>query len=316
MARNILLTSAGRRVSLLNLIKAAVRELDPSIQVIAADSDPEWSAAVQTQSEHVYLPKVDDSNFRAGLAKIVEAYEIGLIIPLIDPELELYAELREDVLFSNTRFLLSSDTFIQSSSDKKVAMELFLQLGFLVPKEYTSWPGFPVFARPLKGSGSIHAQRVDSEEQFNWLAKDARHFVFTEYLDPKQHESYTIDAYYDQGRLISCVPRQRVEVRSGEISKGRTVKGELYRNVCSKINYLSGAHGPIGIQVFRNVESEAMYGIEFNARFCGGYPLTEACGAPFTHFLIEAEILGRELRFQENWKEEVKMLRYDEAVFL
>jgi len=180
--------------------------------------------------------------------------------------------------------------------------------------QFSEWPGYPVFARPNEGSGSIHAQVVLSKMQFDWLKEDARNFVFTQYLNPETYSSYTIDLYYQKGQLISMVPRKRVEVRAGEISKGLTDKGLVYDIMLPKLRTLTGADGPIGVQIFMS-DSGEVYGIEVNPRFCGGYPLTHASGAHFTEWLIRDKFLHEELSFFDGWEHNKMLLRYDADLF-
>lgn len=47
--------------------------------------------------------------------------------------------------------------------------------------------------------------------------------MFLEYLDHKKHTEFTIDLYYDKNSDLKCfVPRQRIEVRDGEVNKAVT----------------------------------------------------------------------------------------------
>lgn len=54
--------------------------------------------------------------------------------------------------------------------------------------------------------------------------------------------------------------------------------------------------------------------IEINARFGGGYPLAHEAGAHFADWLLQ-EQAGMALQANDDWREGVTMLRYDDAVF-
>jgi carbamoyl-phosphate synthase large subunit len=116
------------------------------------------------------------------------------------------------------------------------------------------------------------------------------------------------------GRVINVVPRERIEVRAGEINKGRTVKeGKLIEYGKNIVERLGGI-GPIAIQCF--VKGNAVKFIEINPRFGGGYPLSFAAGANYPELLIRM-VLGEKVaprlgEFEEN----LIMLRWEDAVFI
>jgi carbamoyl-phosphate synthase large subunit len=53
---------------------------------------------------------------------------------------------------------------------------------------------------------------------------------------------------------------------------------------------------------------------EINARFGGGYPLAHHAGATFARWLLE-EAVGLEPTCHNDWRDGVRMLRYDAALF-
>jgi carbamoyl-phosphate synthase large subunit len=56
--------------------------------------------------------------------------------------------------------------------------------------------------------------------------------------------------------------------------------------------------------------------IEINARFGGGFPLAWAAGARTTRWAIQFGAGLPPLPAALDWKSEVKMLRYDQSVFM
>jgi carbamoyl-phosphate synthase large subunit len=46
-----------------------------------------------------------------------------------------------------------------------------------------------------------------------------------EYIDQSENDEYTCDAYYGKDSELKCVvPRKRIEVRDGEVQKGKLRK--------------------------------------------------------------------------------------------
>jgi carbamoyl-phosphate synthase large subunit len=141
--------------------------------------------------------------------------------------------------------------------------------------------------------------------------------MFMEYLHPDDYQEFTVDAFFDnQGQLKCLVPRRRIEVKGGEISKGRTEKGALYKYLKSKFSYIPGARACLTMQFFEHRQSGRIFGIEINPRFGGGFPLTYAAGANFPGFLIAEHILGQGVPFFDGWIDQCVMLRYDAEVIL
>ncbi|MCM8525223.1 MAG: ATP-grasp domain-containing protein, partial [Lentisphaeraceae bacterium] len=125
----------------------------------------------------------------------------------------------------------------------------------------------------------------------------------------------SLDAYYDKDSHLKClVPRERIETRAGEISKGQTCKKYFYQNFKKHFEYLEGARGCLTIQVFYDYKTDQLKGIEINPRFGGGYPLSYAAGANYPEWLIKEYLLNQPLDFYEGWKEDLVMLRYDASI--
>ena len=72
--------------------------------------------------------------------------------------------------------------------------------------------------------------------------------MFLKYLSPNEHVEYTVDMYFDRNSNLKCiVPRERIEIRAGEVSKGVTRKNEIYDIVLS---YFKMCKGFVGCELF------------------------------------------------------------------
>ena len=141
--------------------------------------------------------------------------------------------------------------------------------------------------------------------------------MFMEYIDKSIYKEFTVDMYYDKShRLKSIVPRERMEIRAGEISKGRTVKSGLMDYLKFRFEKIDGCIGCICMQVFFNRHPFDIVGIEINPRFGGGYPLSYAAGANFPELLIREYFFNEPLFYADDWKDNLLMLRYDDAVYV
>jgi carbamoyl-phosphate synthase large subunit len=106
-----------------------------------------------------------------------------------------------------------------------------------------------------------------------------------------------------------------MEVRSGEVSKGITLKDRRLMDLARSVaEALPGAYGPLNIQCFLD-DSGTIRIIEMNARFGGGYPLAHRAGAQFTGWLLD-ELEGNLPNHYDGWTDDLAMLRFDEAVYV
>jgi carbamoyl-phosphate synthase large subunit len=318
MKTNVLITSAGRRVSLVKSFINAASMVLPGAKVITVDMNPDLSAACTVSDLSYQICSVTDSNYSETLKKICVENNVGLVIPTIDTELVILAKNRNDFEKHGINIIVSSVPFVKRCRNKRESNLLFEELGIKTPKLQDKQNlEFPVFIKPFNGSLSseIHLIRERSQLSEYLLTNDK--FMFMEYIDSNKFDEYTVDIYYDRGGNLKClVPRKRIEVRGGEISKGITVKNILYEELKEKLSELKGARGCITAQFFLSKEGNNIYGIEINARFGGGYPLSYFAGAVYPEFLIQEYLLNSSVSFHEEWKENLLMLRFDQEIII
>lgn len=106
--------------------------------------------------------------------------------------------------------------------------------------------------------------------------------IFMEYIDKQEYKEFSVDMYYGKDHHVkSIIPRERLEIRAGEINKGYTRKNFLVDYLKERMEYLPGVVGCICIQLFYKKENNDVVGIEINPRFGGGYPLSYYAKADF-----------------------------------
>jgi len=138
--------------------------------------------------------------------------------------------------------------------------------------------------------------------------------ILQEHLDGYE---YTLDVLADfDGKVRCVVPRKRLKVRAGEVSKGVTVKDKKIIDTGKRVvEALKGARGPITVQGFLTTDAKFKL-TEINPRFGGGHPLAIAAGADYPRWITEM-MLGRDPEIMlDSWEDGLVMLRYDEAVFV
>jgi len=116
---------------------------------------------------------------------------------------------------------------------------------------------------------------------------------------------------------VRCVvPRKRIEVRAGEVSKGQVVKNPRIMSEAARlVETLGAGPGVITLQLFLTDDDKVKF-IEINPRFGGGVPLSIKAGANFPKWILQ-ESLGKKTNIRFNgFKDNLIMLRYDGEVWL
>jgi len=315
---NILLTCVGRRVGLLESFRDALAELGVKGRVYGADQS-RLAAAFHRADEGFVVPLAREGEpYVEALVTICKEREIGLLVPLLDWELQNQAEGRERFERVGTRVLISSPQVVRICRDKVRTFEFLKTHGFdtpdVLPYEKALAAPFPLFMKPRYGSSAKDVHAIPDREALEFFQKAAaEETVIQEFVDGREH---TVDVYAGlDGTARVAVPRRRLKVRDGEVSKAVTVRHpEIIRRSMELVAALEECVGVVTLQCFLTADGRVRF-IEMNPRFGGGVPLAIRAGADFPRWLIE-EHLGRQPDIApEAWQDGLVMLRYDEAVF-
>ncbi|MFC0269955.1 ATP-grasp domain-containing protein [Metabacillus herbersteinensis] len=315
---NILFTSSGRRVALINYFKETFQKHNINGKIITADLKNNAPSAYFSD-KHIIVPKISNPNYLEELFNICKQESIHLVIPLIDTELTLLSKnlnLFEEV---GVKVLVSSVELNEIASDKRKTFQFFLENGIPTPKVYTNEEleekayTFPLLIKPLDGSSSKGVTKIYNEKELVFFREYIQNAMVQEYIEGTE---YTVDVMVDfKGNIKTIVPRMRIETRAGEVSKGVTVKSNsIIRAVEKVVNSLPHPAGCLTLQCFKKSNGEITF-IEINPRFGGGIPLSIQAGANFPLWTIQAS-KGEIFNVQDySWQENLTMLRFDEAVF-
>jgi carbamoyl-phosphate synthase large subunit len=314
----MVLSSAGRRVELLEAFRQSAGELGIELTVIATDLAPEWSAACARADTSFAVPRASDAEYIPAMLELCRTEKVDLVIPTIDTELEALSRTAEDFTAIGTRVVVSDSAFVAIARDKLATARALAAAGLptvrtdelaAVRANPDAW-AWPLLLKPRHGSAGRSISVVPSPADLP--AHEEEPLIAQQLL---RGSEYTINMFFDQHGKAHCViPHRRVQVRAGEVEKGVTERhGELCRIGWQIAETLPGIRGVICFQVILDPAGPGVF--EINARFGGGYPLAHAAGATFARWLLE-ETAGLPLSAHDDWREGVTMLRYDSAVFL
>ena len=316
----VLVSSAGRRVELLRGFRDALAAAGLAGRVLAADRS--WySSAFHEADEGLLVPSCDEDAFVPAVLDLCEKHAVDLIVPTIDPELPVYAAARERFAGAGVTVAVSGPEAVTIAADKVRTHAWLVETGLptvrqagvdVVRADPPGWP-FPLVVKPRFGSAGIGVAVVHDAAELDVAARVGE-VVVQEVARGREH---TIDLLVDRaGRCVSAVPRRRLEVRAGEVSKAVTVRSSALEDVAARLaERLPGAYGPLTVQVFSD-EDGGLAVIEVNARFGGGFPLAREAGADHPRWLVE-EVAGLTSTADRGaWRPGLVMLRYDAAVFV
>lgn len=314
---NILILSAGRRVELVQDFQTEAARFSDGLKVFTTDLNPEMSPACHVADGAFGVPPISSANYIDSIFDSALRQNVGLIVPTIDTELQKLADARRRFEEAGIHVAVSDSELVTVCRDKRLTSGLFNRHGIETPEIYGRESiVFPCFAKPYDGSRSIGAKYIRSAEDLSYEMLTDPKIIFCRYIDiDNEFTEFTVDLYYSrEGRLKCAVPRERLEVRSGEVSKGATRRNSLYALLVDKMAYLEGARGCITAQFF--CKDSTVYGIEINPRFGGGFPLTYAAGGNYPGWLISEYLYGGKIPFFDQWESNLIMLRYDAKVLV
>ena len=276
---NVLFTGVGRRIELLQAFRNAALVLEKELKIYGADMTGTAPALAYCD----YVRKVvamKNEWYIGNLLEICKSDQIDLIIPTIDTDLLVLSKNKQRFESIGTRVLISSPDKIRICRDKNNTSLFFHECGLRSPKTVNNWElyeaGYPAFIKPKDGSSSVNAFKVDTAEELEVYSKQIKEYIVQPFVEGTE---YTIDAFCDwDGKPLSIVPRERIQIRAGEVLKTRIFLDTQMIEEAKKICNAFKPCGPITIQLIRDENGNDWF-IEINPRYGGGSPLSMKAGA-------------------------------------
>ncbi len=313
----ILFSCIGRRVALVEAFRRSCQRLGLESCLIGADNSP-YSAALQRCDKRFLVPASIDKNYLDEILDLCRRENVNLLIPLIDPELLVLAGQQDKFAEVGTTLCLSDAKVVKICRDKVRTFRTLTDAGIDTPRLFRyddiTDADLPLFMKPRAGSAARNIHRLSNRESLDFYHRTLPTAIIQELIEGQE---YTLDVFTDfLGRPRCVVPRIRLEVRSGEVSKSMTVKDqELMALGRRTVEALPGCRGPLTIQCFRTRQGRLTV-IEINPRLGGGVPLSIEAGADIPAWTIQCA-LGQEPDIDPAaFRERLVMLRYDDAVFI
>jgi carbamoyl-phosphate synthase large subunit len=315
----VLFTSAGRRVALIRHFKKTFPHLNMTGRIVGVDVSPDAPALHEVDAAHLVC-RIDEPDYIDSLVSLCAQEQVRLLFPLIDTDLMKLAQNRGGFAQAGTNAVVSDPELIDVTSNKYKSHDFFKSLGIDTPQIFELENDlkddyrYPLLMKPLDGSASIGVFKINNKKELSFFREYVTRPILQEYV---AGEEFTLDMLYDfQGTLRCIVPRRRIEVRSGEVSKSVIEMDPAVMEAGWNLgNQLRGARGVINVQCIRTAEGQVSF-IEINPRFGGGTPLSLHAGADFPRWLLQMACGDDPGDIREAFEPGVYMLRFDDAVFL
>ena len=319
MEYNILCCNVGRRGRLMLDFR---RSLAGKGKVVGTDN---WSVAPALfLADKMYVvPKIRERNYLETVLDICSREDIKAIATFIDPEIELLSAHREVFLSRGILPLCPSERTAHLCFDKYEMFKHLRDHGVRTVLTYRNLASFkeglekgeiafPVFVKPVSGSGSVGARRVDDMPALEELFKEGVYdYIIQELMREGDCDA---DVYVDciSHEVVSVFSKRKIETRIGGASKTVSFKDpalfDFVREVCSVLEL----SGPCDMDFFLK---DGRYCLsEINPRFGGAYLHAYGAGVDFMKYILRnIDGLANEPEIG-CYDEGVLMLMYDDVV--
>ena len=326
---SVLFTCIGRRVSLLENFRRAAKQLKINVSFLGTDTT-ELTPALQLCDRRYRVKPTTHTGYIKQLLSIVKANRVKLLIPTVDLDLKHLAQNKSKFATLGCRVLVSDPQVIDICQDKRKTHKFLLKNNFDTPITISlqtalknsqssivnsqSKIRFPLFVKPWDGYAGRGNAVVNNRKELLFYSKMIPNPICQELVEGTE---YTCDVYVDFSMKVLCVvPRKRIEVRAGEVSKGQVIKNTRIMNEAAMlVEKLEAGPGVITLQLFLTSDGKVRF-IEINPRFGGGAPLSIKAGADFPKWILQ-ELTDKKPNIRpDGFKDNLIMLRYDGEVWL
>ena len=300
----------ARRVSMAELLKRSGKRLGYDIEIVSYELDENVPIAIV--GKVIVGLRWNDPEVVADLKRVIREYDVKIVLPFVDGAIEIASRLRDllpDVFIPVSDFDLSKAMF-----DKVEAAAMFKEAGIPIPLTYSVISAeMPAIAKPRHGSSSRGIKIFHNIEDLMHL-DNLSDYLVQEYIE--ENSEYTVDCFVDKdGQPMVIVPRKRLEVMGGEVTRTETCRIEELHELSLRVLGTFPLRGPVTLQFLHDHKQNRYLLMEVNPRLGGGAICSIYAGAPLTDYII-MEALGIPISPCTDWADKTLMARYQkEAIF-
>lgn len=306
----VMMLGGARRVSMAELLKESGKRMGYDISIISYELLKQVPIAIV--SKVVVGLKWTDPGVVADIVRVAEENDVDIILPFVDGAIEIASECRKflpDVFIPVSEYEISKRLF-----DKLEAAKVFKEHQLLTPKTYSVINAeVPAIAKPRHGTSSRGIKIFRNIEDLMQL-ENLSEYLVQEYIEHR--EEYTVDCYVSQqGEILVTVPRLRIEVIGGEVSRTETFRIEELMDMSRDVIKALDLRGPVTLQFIHDLDNKRFLLMEVNPRLGGGVICSIFAGAPIPDYILK-EALKVPVTACDDWSPNTLMARYQkETIF-
>lgn len=305
-----MLLGGSRRVSLAEQFKRSGERIGCTVRFVAYELDTK--VPISLMGKVVKGLRWNDPDILQNIETVVKENDVNIILPIVNGAMEVASLLRErlpDVFIPVSDYELTRRMY-----DKVEAAKAFEEAGLPIPKTYSVLDNeMPAIAKPRKG-GSSRGIYIFSEVEDLMHLDNLDSYLIQEYI--RDAKEYTVDCYVSQeGEILVTVPRERLEIMGGEVTRTVTVRIPELIDMSRKVIKEFRFTGPVTVQFLHDNKTDSYKVMEVIPRLGGGVICSIYAGAPVTDYIL-MEALGVPVHPCDDWADNVLMARYlKETIF-
>lgn len=316
---NLLFCSVGRRGRLLRNVKESIGKTG----VLVGTDRQSTAPALQFCDLQYVVPRITDPKYIDTILDICKENDIKAVTTLIDPEIEILAANANRFKEIGVVPLCPAPQSAIYCFDKYELFKYLRDKGIRTPLTYHNWEeflnglkegriSFPVFMKPICGSGSVGAHKVYTLEQAESDWNSGEHdYIIQELMTGGDCDA---DVYVDtiSHKAVAAFSKKKIETRIGGASKTISFKDQKLFDFIKEICDVFEFNGPLDMDFF--IKDGEYYLSEINPRFGGAYLHAYGAGVDFFQLIVN-NINGVENTPNlGNYEEDILMLMYDDVV--
>lgn len=316
---NIMFCSVGRRGRLLRNAKETIGKTGLIIGTDLQSTAP----ALQFCDRQFVVPRISDPTYVDTILKICKENDVKAITTLIDPEIEILAENSDRFKALGIIPLCPAPKSAIFCFNKYELYKYATENGIRTPLTFHNWDefktaladgriSFPVFMKPICGSGSVGAHKVHTIEQAEVDWNSGEHdYIIQELMTGGDCDA---DVYVDtiSHKAVAAFSKRKIETRIGGASKTCSFKDPKLFKFIQEICDVFEFNGPLDMDFF--IKDGEYYLSEINPRFGGAYLHAYGTGVDFIQLIVN-NINGIQNEVNiGNYDDNVLMMMYDDVV--
>lgn len=316
---NILFCSVGRRCELLKDFR---KTLGDKVRLIVTDNSP-YAPALEFADVSYQVPLINDPAYIPMILEICKKEQIDAITTLIDPEIAILAQHREEFEALGITVLAPYKETAALCFDKYEMAKYLNEKGIATVQTFGTFADFkaayeagkislPVFVKPRTGSGSVGARRVDTYEMLEEVTTADSSLIIQELMTGTDMDA---DIYVDtiSHEPVAIFSKKKISTTIGGANKTISFKDEQLFEFVKNALKVFQFNGPLDMDLF--YQDGQYYLSEINPRFGGAYLHAYGAGVDFPSFIYHnvKEKASNEACIG-NYEEDVVMMMYDSVV--